>query len=148
MLLPLAFILSVPNISEAELALEDQPPSEAEIIRTFLESKKSPLADHTEYLLQQSNWKMLIAISAIESQYCKRKIDFNCWGIGGDSNYRHYSGYPAAIKDAQELLEKWHNKGRWLTVDDMNCSYVQPCNKNWVAVVNSILNQIEVALKQ
>ena len=129
------------NTVEADLAV--QKSQQNIFVKKFLESKESPLAPHTELLLQQKHWKLLIAISAIESQYCKRKIGFNCWGIGGDSAYRKYKSIPEAIVDANGLIERWQKKGRWLTVDDMNCHYVQPCNPNWVRVVNKVLIQLE-----
>ena len=113
-------------------------------VRGFLESKESPLAPETDYLLQQKHWKLLIAISAIESQYCTKQIGLNCWGItkftGG---YRKYDSIKEGIKDANDLIERWQLKGRWLTVESMNCSYVVPCNPNWVRVVNKVLNQLD-----
>lgn len=112
-------------------------------IESFLESKDSPLAPETDYLLEHKHWKLLIAISAIESQYCKRKLSFNCWGIGGDSAYRHYESIREAITDADALITRWQARGRWHTVEDMNCHYVQPCNPNWVRVVNATLAEIE-----
>jgi len=120
-----------------------QPLPLNQLVREFLISKESPLAPDTDFLLQQKHWKLLIAISAIESQFCKRKISFNCWGIGGDSAYRHYSSYTEAIKDANDLIERWQLRGRWLTIDDMNCHYVVPCNPNWVRVVNYTLKEID-----
>lgn len=113
-------------------------------IREFLQTKKSPLAQETEVLLQQKHWKLLIAISAIESQYCTRQLGNNCWGIGGDSAYRHYDSVRDAILDANALIERWQERGRWLTVDDMNCHYVQPCNPNWVQVVNKVLAELSI----
>lgn len=111
-------------------------------VRGYLESKRSPLAPETEFLLEQKHWKLLIAISAIESQYCTRQLGNNCWGIGGDSAYRHYGSVKEAIADANSLIEKWQGRGRWLTVDDMNCHYVVPCNPNWVLVVNKVLAEM------
>jgi len=113
-------------------------------VRGFLDSKKSPLAQETEFLLQQKHWKLLIAISAIESQYCKIQLGLNCWGITKyEGGYRTYSSIREGIADADALIERWQKKGRWLTVDDMNCHYVQPCNPNWVKVVNSILAKMD-----
>ncbi len=112
------------------------------LIRGFLASKKSPLASETDFLLQQKHWKLLIAISAIESQYCKRQLGNNCFGLGGDYAYRQYSSYRASIIDANDLIESWQRKGKWLTVESMNCSWVVPCNPNWVKVVNQILNDL------
>lgn len=112
-------------------------------VRSFLLEKKSPLVSETEFLLQQKHWKLLIAISAIESQYCIRQLGNNCWGIGGEENYRQYSSIRAAIADANDLIENWQQKGKWLTVEDMNCHYVVPCNSNWVSVVNEVLEQLD-----
>lgn len=134
----------------------DEPPSPAQAaqkeaerreqlntqVRQYLESKNSPLAPDTEYLTELPHWELLIAISAIESQYCKRQLGFNCWGVGGDSAYRYYNSYRAAALDASNLVTRWQEKGRWLTVEDMNCHYVQPCNQNWVTVVNKVLSEL------
>jgi hypothetical protein len=111
-------------------------------VKQYLEGKGSPLAPETEYLMEQEHWRLLIAISAIESQFCKRKISYNCWGIGGDSAYKHYGSYREAIKSANDLIEHWQNKGKWLTVESMNCSYVVPCSDNWVRVTNKTLREI------
>lgn len=111
-------------------------------VHKFLISKNSPLATETELLLTQKHWKLLVAISAIESQYCTRQIGWNCWGIGGDHAYRKYSSIKEAIVDANNLIEHWQQRGRWLTIEDMNCHYVVPCNNNWVATVKKISSQM------
>ena len=92
-----------PQITQTSV---EQPQQESlnVLIQGFLTSKESPLASNTDFLLQQKHWKLLIAISAIESQYCKKKLGNNCWGIGGDSAYRHYSSIRAAIVDANDLI--------------------------------------------
>lgn len=116
------------------------------LVRGFLTSKDSPLAPETDFLMQQKHWKLLIAVSAIESQYCKRQLGWNCWGVGGDSEYRHYDSIQAATVDANNLIERWQLRGRWHTIEDMNCHYVVPCNENWVRVVGKniqILNGLE-----
>lgn len=143
------FFLFAPQVAH-DLQVKQEQKIEAErqaqlnsSIRGFLESKESPLAQETDFLLEHKHWKLLIAISAIESQYCKRQLGFNCWGIGGDSAYRHYSSIREAITDADALIEKWQQKGRWLTVEDMNCHYVVPCNPNWVNTVNKVLAELE-----
>jgi len=139
LLLPLGF--DIPNPKEiVEAKRQEQLNSK---IKEFLINKDSPLAQETDFLLDQRHWKLLIAISAIESQYCKRQIAYNCWGIGGDSAYRHYSSLREAIIDADALITKWQERGRWLTIEDMNCHYVVPCNPNWVRVVNSNLAELD-----
>jgi len=114
----------------------------ADAVRLFLEEKKSPLAEETEFLLTQRHWRLLIAISAIESEYCKRQIAHNCFGLGGESAYRYYSSVRASIVDANDLIEFWQQKGKWLTPETMNCSYVVPCSENWVRVVTEVLKKL------
>ena len=112
-------------------------------VQAYLESKQSPLASDAEFLVEHlEHWKLLIAISAIESQYCIRQLGHNCWGVGGDASYRHYSSFRVAALDANDLISSWQRRGRWLTVEDMNCHYVVPCNPNWVYTVNLVLSEL------
>lgn len=112
-------------------------------IKSYLEKKGSPFADVTPYLLKQKHWRLAIGISAIESQFCTKKLYLNCWGIGGDSAYRHYNSLEEGIEDFDNLIERRQARGKWLTVESMNCSYVVPCNRNWVRVVNSTLKDLD-----
>jgi hypothetical protein len=116
-----------------------------ERIKEYLEKKESPLSDHCEKLAEQKHWRLLIAISAIESQFCKRKVAYNCFGIGGDSAYRHYSSYEESIADAEALIERQQAKGRWMTIESMNGTYVVPRNDNWQRVVKKTYDELEYA---
>lgn len=136
-------LLLIPHIIVIEKDKSSEEYRIEDAIGEFLASKNSPLAQEVSLLMRQKHWKLLIAISAIESQYCTRKLGNNCWGIGGDSSYRYYASIDDAIIDANNLIEYWQAKGRWLTVEDMNGHYVVPSNPNWVAVVNKNLNDIE-----
>ena len=135
------------DVLESQTPKQEEPRTQLDTrLREFLEIKKSPLVSDVEFLLKLKHWKLLIAISAIESQYCQYQLGYNCWGISGDEHYRYYSSFRAAAQDANDLIESWQVKGKWLTVEDMNCSYVVPCSPNWVRVVNQnlkILNELE-----
>jgi hypothetical protein len=120
--------------------------SHVRLLHDYLDIKKSPLVDESAFLMKQKNWRLLVAISAIESQFCLRQHGFNCWGIGGDSAYRHYSSLKAAIQDANDFIEIWHQKGKWATVHEMNGSYVVPYSQNWENVVNRTLQEMEIAI--
>jgi hypothetical protein len=118
-------------------------PSLNDEIRAYLESKDSPLASHTDLLLEQEHWKLIIAISAIESSYCKRQLGNNCWGITNSSGgYSKYDSLDEAIVDANDLITRWQARGRWHSVEDMDGHYVVPANPNWVAVVTSVLSKL------
>ena len=114
-----------------------------EKIKEYLEKKESPLADHAEKIASQKHWRLLIAISHIESQFCKRKIAYNCWGLGGDSNYQKYTGYSEAIEAANKLIEKFQQRGKWMTVESMMGSYVVPGSPNWRNTVNGTLEELK-----
>ena len=139
-------ILFIPKtitvINEEDPAI--QKPQLNTLIRGFLTSKESPLAPETEFLMQQKHWKLLIAVSAIESQYCKRQLGNNCWGVTSiNGSYRKYNSIKEGIKDANDLIERWQQRGRWLTVSDMNGHYVYPYNPNWERVVNNVLQELD-----
>src|SRR5690242_1820143 len=59
----------------------EEPPSPEQIALTeFLASKKSPMP--AEVLIKYPNWRMILAISAAESGYCKHQAAaYNCYGI-------------------------------------------------------------------
>lgn len=125
-------------------------PTLADQVAQYLIKKKSPLKDHAAYLVQQPHWKLIVAVSAIESTYCQHQLFYNCWGIKAakgqattDQGYAKYKDYDDAILATETLLAKWQNKGRWLTPEDMNCSYVVPCSPNWVYVVKKTLKELE-----
>lgn len=110
----------------------------------YLQSKGSPLnRSEVSLLVEQEHADLLIAIMGIESQFCKRQLYYNCFGVGGDSAYRRYNNFSESIIDADALITRWQKRGRWLTVADMNGHYVQPYNPNWERVVNKILNDIK-----
>jgi hypothetical protein len=125
----------------------DDHPSTEQKLESYLKEKESPLAEHTKTLIEQKHWKLIVAISRIESQHCKIQKGFNCWGVGGDHAYRTYENYAEAIKDVNDLIEYWQSEGKWLTPEEMNCSYVVPCNQNWVDVTKAELANIEKAIE-
>ena len=77
-----------------------------EFLKAYLQSKHSVLADHVDVLSEQTQWKLIIAISRAESSYCKKNSVNNCWGIGGAWNLKKYSNYDQAISDVNRILEQ------------------------------------------
>lgn len=129
-----------PQIQKIEEEAEDPLPGK---IKQYLEEKKSPLAEYAEALAGQKHWRLIVAISHIESGWCKKSAAHNCWGIKGKSGYRRYAGFEEAITDANQVIEKQQGRGRWLTVDDMNGSYNQPGSANWAKVVKGTIRELE-----
>lgn len=131
----------VPLGKPLEVKLKPTPLNEQ--VTEFLKSKDSPLSSHTTTLLEQEHWKLIVAISAIESSYCKRQRGYNCWGITDASGaYKSYASFDEAIVDANGLITRWQARGRWHSISDMDGHYVVPSNPNWVAVVTSVLSKL------
>ena len=138
--------VDVPTFEPVPLS-EPLEPKQLELrsaVTAYLESKDSPLSLHVDTLLEQKHWRLIIAISAIESSYCKRQLGKNCWGITDSSGaYKSYETFDDAIVDVNGLITRWQERGRWLTVSDMNGHYVVPYNPNWEYVVNLVLAELE-----
>ena len=121
----------------------DEPPLQSQIaplLGKYLAEKESPLAPDAEFLVGLPHWKLVVALSAAESSLCKHEVGNNCWGIvSGDSSYQSYRSFREGAQAANDLIERRQSQGMWLSVEDMNCSYVVPCNPVWVRNVNYVL---------
>ncbi len=114
-----------------------------EQLRPYLASKGSPLAQDDQALQAlalANNTRMILAISFVESNFCRRHLAFNCSGIGGATYFRHYRGFQNWVLDFDRLLDRRYGG---LDVEEMNCYYVQPCNARWVNGVYQILTELK-----
>ena len=112
-----------------------------ETLKNYLAYRKSPLAQEDEALealLHSRNMKMILAISFVESNMCRKQLYHNCSGIGG-SKMRHYTNFAGWVEDFDNLLERRY-KG--LAVEDFIGYYVQPGSQNWVDGVYQILREL------
>lgn len=112
-------------------------------VQEYLLTKKSPLAPQADYLIKLPHWKLILAISNAEGQFCQHQLYYNCWGLGGNQNLREYSSYKASLQDINDFIESWQVKGKWMTPEQMNCSYVVPCSPNWLRTVKATLKELE-----
>ena len=129
------------KLVEKEVYFETPLMINAKVLQTYLESKQSPLAIKSAYLLNQRDWELIIAISHAESNMCKRQLGNNCWGIGG-GNHRKYPNLEFAISDAQLVIGKYVDRGAD-TPETMLRRYVGWNNQTWVVAVNQILSQLD-----
>lgn len=118
----------------------------------FFIENQSPLYFETAYLLTKPHWKLIVAISHDETQYCTIGTGLvnNCWGIKAvkgqkatPGGYAKYATLRIALDAAEDLLAKKQKAGKWLTVDAMNCTYVVPCSPNWVHTVKTTLSELD-----
>ena len=97
-------------------------------LKNYLQARNSPLADYVPQLLTKDNWTKVLAISQVESNMCIHNLYYNCSGIGGQEYLRKYNDFGGWIDDMSKLLDTRYNG---VSLDKMNCVYVQPCSKNW-----------------
>jgi len=124
--------------SPEEIALAQRK----ENLKKYLAGHKSPLANDDkaiDTLLRTKNMKMILAISFVESNMCRKQVYHNCSGIGG-SKIRHYGSFSQWIADFDNLLERRY-KG--LKVEQFIGYYVQPGSQNWVDGVYQILDELK-----
>jgi len=130
-------------IAEAQLAQIDK---RVEAVRTYLESKNAPLAQYTEILLAQDDWKKILAISNAESNMGRHCSQNNCSGIMyGKGGLRSYNTIPDWIVDLQGLIDRRY---KTMSLDKMNGIYVQPRSANWYQASSKVYNDLEQIEKQ
>jgi hypothetical protein len=108
-------------------------------LHDYLEQHNSPLADYTTQLLSHDNWKMVIAISFVESNMCQHNLHYNCSGIGGPGHFYAFKDFGGWIDCMSTLLTNRY--GGW-SLDKMNGVYVQPRSVNWGLGSKRILAQL------
>jgi hypothetical protein len=114
-------------------------------VRTYLESKKSPLAAYSEEIVKQPQWQRALAISFVESNFGKYCSDNNCSGIGVAPSHPNWRKYPTKLawfKDMSQLLEKPIYKEKFVNCKAMKGVYVVPGSSNWVNGCNKVSEEL------
>jgi hypothetical protein len=116
-----------------------------QLVRDYLESKNSPLADYTEIILAQEDWKTILAISNAESTLGQHCYANNCSGIycRFDRGYAGLCKYETKahwIVELQGLIDRRY-KG-W-SLNKMNGIYVYPKSSTWIAATSKVYNDLD-----
>lgn len=104
-------------------------------VRLYLESKQSPLAPYAHLIIKEPNWQQALAITFVESNFCKRAANMNCGSVGVGPSHQswrkfenHFNGFQAVTK----LLEKPLYKDKYNTCKKKIGVYVVPGSSNWL----------------
>lgn len=132
------------DMDTAEITLTDM---RRYILEKFLRRYNSPLAQHAQLIIEQADaneipWTLLVAISGVESTFCKAhpKGSHNCWGWN-NGNYS-FSDYRHAIKlISRKLKTKYYDRGLD-TVHKIGKVYAPPTN-SWSKKVTFFMKSIE-----
>ncbi|MGE5297546.1 MAG: hypothetical protein ACM3KM_00035 [Acidobacteriaceae bacterium] len=115
-------------------------------VEQYLDEQGSPLANHVETLLEQNNWKKIVALSNAESSLCRRypTSTANCWGVGGSTLWKMGDNLDQGIVSMNRFLNNYPLRSKvkyaQMSFDDMNGLYKQPARNHWV-VNNQVVFQ-------
>jgi len=116
-------------------------------LREFLKERSSPLFLWSEAFIEFADdynidWRLLPAISGIESNFGKHLISGSFNAYGWDGGYYRFTDWPRSIQlMSQFLRERYYDRG----LDNppkIGPVYAPPA-LNWGARVNSIMKQID-----
>lgn len=117
-------------------------------LKRYLEEKRSPLAEYSSVLIQQKNWKKIIALSNAESTLCRRYIEAtaNCWGVGGSDLWDMGENLGEGVVAMNHFLNTSPRlskiKYSQMNFEQMNGLYKQPPGDHWVYNNLQIYNEL------
>jgi len=116
-------------------------------LKEFLKEQSSPLFSWSEAFIEFADdynidWRLLPAISGIESSFGKHLINGSFNAYGWDGGYYRFTDWPRSIQlMSQFLRERYYNRGLD-TPQKIGPVYAPPA-PFWGARVNSIMKQID-----
>jgi hypothetical protein len=125
-------------------------------LEDYLKARRSPLADYAETIIQQNNWKKIVALANAESSLCKKYIEktANCWGVGGSNLWDLGDDLGEGVAAMNRFLNTAPSKSpikyAQMNFDQMNGLYKQPAREHWVynnLIVYNDLTALEKTLK-
>jgi hypothetical protein len=125
-------------------------------VKQYLIANRSPLAEYSSILIQQNNWKKIVALSNAESTMCRHYVEAtaNCWGVGGSDLWDMGANLGEGIVSMNNFLNTAPRlssiKYSQMNFEQMNGLYKQPARDHWVynnlAVYNELI-ALEKAIK-
>lgn len=120
----------------------------AKVLKAYLDKYNSPLAPFAQDFVTQADayhldWKLLVAISGVESTFGKAEPCINAWGynIYGDTT-RCFESYPDGIKTiSQDIRNKYINK--WGVTDVNSLGAIYAASPTWSSRVLYFMDQID-----
>lgn len=136
-----------PKQNENSLSIETVTENDPLVVNltAYLKKHNSPLEPYASEMVKQPQWQRALAISWVESNFCKRHADNNCSGIGvapGHKSWRKYPTHLEWFKDMAKLMEKPIYKEKYTTFKKMRGVYVQPGSDNWVNGAQKKFNEL------
>ncbi len=116
-------------------------------LKSYLEKRNSPLADYADAFIATADkyeldWKLVPAISGLESAFAKRYVagTYNAYGWGG--GYIYFTSWEDSIETVSAALKaKYIDRGA-KTVNQIGRIYAPP-NPAWGSLVNHLMTEID-----
>ncbi len=124
------------NISFNQITASD--PLVTDLQQFFIDNN-SPLKDYVPQLVSKPNWKQMVAISFVESNFCVHNLHNNCSGIGGPGNFEKYQDFSGWIDRMSDLLATRYDGWSFKKMDGV---YVQPYSYNWRLGAENTYNKL------
>lgn len=120
-----------------------------ESLNEYLSKRNSPLAECSEVIVEQSNWKKILSLANAESGLGRRfpKHTVNLWGVGGSQLWDFGDTVCEAVPKMNAFLENYPKRSKVkyadMPIEKMNGLYKQPYAKHWTINNNVILEDLE-----
>lgn len=133
----------------SDIVLQQQiEDSRVVVLRKYLEQQGSPLAPYASDFVKDADtynldWKLLVAISGVESTFGKAVPCTNAWGFGvyGDQTLC-FNSYPEAIQTISKTLREQY-MDKWGATDVYAIGSLYAASPTWADRVTFFMNQIE-----
>lgn len=117
-------------------------------VKRYLQDRRSPLANSVSALMEQKNWKKIIALSNAESSMCLKYpiATANCWGVGGSNLWNMGNNLSESVVEMNNFLESHPLRGKIkyseMSFQQMNGVYKQPAGEHWLYNNLAIYNDL------
>ena len=135
---------------------EDTPKAKlAKSVKEYLEKRKSPLAECSDIIVEQNNWKKILSLANAESGLGKHTIPgtYNYWGVMAGSTLKVMATNKCdAIPSMNEFLANYPRRSQVkyqdMSIERMNGLYKQPYGLHWTINNKVVLNHLTDLEKQ
>lgn len=130
-----------------------KPLTREEKLKVFLESKNSPLASYSDYIVKVSDendisWTLIVSIAGKESSFGVhiKPQSFNAWGImswddSGKRFIREFKSWKEAILFEAKLLSTSYRLNMNKAIQEKYCPSFE-CSNTWVENVTAFQKEI------
>ena len=119
-----------------------------QVLTKYLAQENSPLTPYASTFVAQADmyhidWRLLVAISGVESTFGKAVPCTNAWGYNiYGNNMRCFASYPEAIRIiSQDLRYKYMDQ--WGATDVYSIGRIYAASPTWASRVTYFMNQIQ-----